>query len=90
MAQLNWRKRKFDFKLKRALKDEEEFRKADRAARFIERAEQDRRACRHERRKIAETKRLAEAVQRNAKSTVMRPEPADRTSGLPGSDLRRP
>lgn len=51
MAQLNWQKRKFDFKPKRALKDEEEFCKADRAARFIERAEQKRRARRHERRK---------------------------------------
>jgi hypothetical protein len=62
MAQLNWQKRKFDFKLKRALKEEEEFRKTDRAARFIERAEQNRRARPHERRKMAaETKRQAEA-----------------------------
>ena len=76
MAQLNWQKRKFDFKLKRGLKDEEEFCKADRAARFIERAEQDRRPRRHKRRrKVAETKRLAEAVRRSAKSTVMQPEP---------------
>jgi len=62
MAQLNWHKRKFDSKLKRALNEEEEFCKTDRAAWFIERAEQNRRARRHERRKmVAETKRQAEA-----------------------------
>jgi hypothetical protein len=62
MARLNWQKRAFDFKLKRALKDEEEFSKADRAARFIERAEPTRRPRRHERRKVAtETKRQAKA-----------------------------
>ena len=37
---LNWEKRAFDLKRKRALKDEEEFRKTDWAARFIARAEQ--------------------------------------------------
>ena len=37
---LNWEKRAFDLKPKRALKDEEEFRKTDWAARFIARAEQ--------------------------------------------------
>jgi hypothetical protein len=37
---LNWQERAFDFKAKRALKDEEEFRKTDWAARFIARAEQ--------------------------------------------------
>jgi hypothetical protein len=35
-----WQKPAFDFKPKRALKDEEEFRKTDWAARFIARAEQ--------------------------------------------------
>jgi hypothetical protein len=84
MSQLNWQKRKFDFKPKRALKDEEEFCKTDRAARFIERAEQVRRARRHERRKnVAPRKRQSQADRPNAKSTVVRPDPA-------GPNERRP
>jgi Sodium:dicarboxylate symporter family len=56
---LNWQKRAFDFKPKRALKDEEEFRKTDWAARFIERAEESRWARRYKRRKTAaEAQRL--------------------------------
>jgi hypothetical protein len=49
----DWRKRSFDFKPKRALKDEEEFCKTDRAARYIQRAEQSPWARRHGHRKTA-------------------------------------
>jgi hypothetical protein len=68
MAQLNWRKRAFDFKLKRALKDEEEFCKTDRAARFIERVEQSRWAPRPERCKTAAEANQAEADRRTQAS----------------------
>ena len=50
---LNWEKRAFDLKPKRALKDEEEFRKTDWAARFIARAEQSPRVRPHHHRKAA-------------------------------------
>jgi hypothetical protein len=37
---LNWEKRRFDFRPKTNIKDENEFRKGDMAARWLERAEQ--------------------------------------------------
>jgi hypothetical protein len=63
---LNWEKRAFDLKPKRALKDEEEFRKTDWAARFIARAEQSPRVRPHHHRKAAAVaKREADADRRS-------------------------
>jgi len=66
---LNWEKRAFDLKPKRALKDEEEFRKTDWAARFIARAEQSPRVRPHHHRKAAAmAKREADADRQRAPS----------------------
>jgi hypothetical protein len=70
---LNWQKRAFDFKSKRAFKDEEEFHKSDRAARFIAHAEQNLAAGRQrqERSKTAaEPKRQADADQQRARAST--------------------
>jgi hypothetical protein len=70
---LNWQKRAFDFKPKRAFKDEEEFRKADWAARFIERAEERRWACRYDHRKVtSEAQRQADADRQRAQASANR------------------
>jgi hypothetical protein len=70
---LNWEKRAFDLKPKRALKDEEEFRKTDWAARFIARAEQSPRVRPHHHRKAAAVaKREADADRQRDRASANR------------------
>jgi len=70
---LNWEKRAFDLKRKRALKDEEEFRKTDWAARFIARAEQSPRVRPHHHRKAAAVaKREADADRQRDRASANR------------------
>jgi len=70
---LNWEKRAFDLKPKRALKDEEEFRKTDWAARFIARAEQSPRVRPHHHRKAAAVaKREADADRQRDRASADR------------------
>jgi len=70
---LNWEKRAFDSKPKRALKDEEEFRKTDWAVRFIARAEQSPRVRPHHHRKAAAVaKREADADRQRDRASADR------------------
>ena len=70
---LNWEKRAFDLKPKRALKDEEEFRKTDWAARFIARAEQSPRVRPpHHRKAAAMAKREADADRQRDRASANR------------------
>ena len=70
---LNWEKRAFDLKPKRALKDEGEFRKTDWAARFIARAEQSPRVRPHHHRKAAAVaKREADADRQRDRASANR------------------
>jgi hypothetical protein len=70
---LNWEKRAFDLKPKRALKDEEEFRKTDWAARFIARAEQSPWVSPHHHRKAAAmAKREADADRQRDRASANR------------------
>jgi len=70
---LNWQKRAFDLKPKRAFKDEEEFHKTDWAGRFIARAEQSPRVRRYDRRDVAsEAKRQPDRDRQRAQESANR------------------
>jgi hypothetical protein len=82
--QLDWEKRRFDTRPKTSIKDENQYRKGDMAARWIARAEQrlaDQRKHTPKHKQKQRRRQRREPVQ-----PVMRPRPADPGEKPPGED----